>query len=376
MARFLKDRYFWFMVALAALSIGLLYPSQTYILNWIPAHGQWHLTYMALNYALFLIVVAITAWRYGTKMGLVVVIAIGIILLPHITFEMVNPMQPDWIAQILIIGAIAVVFAWLIGTLKRAEERNQELFQREQGLRQEVEEQIRQRIEFTRALVHELKTPLTATLASSEALNNELDDDLRARLVKNIYRGARNLDRRIDELLDMAKSEVGILKLEYEIVDPLKLMREVVEDMSPETMKKGQSLVLDVPTSLRLMWADAERLRQILLNLISNALKFNRKKGKIILKAEEKDSSIVFEVQDEGNGIDEKDQRKLFEPYHRLESDREHLHGLGLGLALCKTLVKLHHGQIWVKSQKGSGSTFSFSIPLQTAVTQGGVGKT
>ena len=376
MARFLKDHYFWYIVALTLLSIGLLYPPQVYILNWIPPHGLWHLTYMALNYALFLIIVAIATWRYGTKTGLVVIFAIGLILLPHITFEMLNPLQPDWIAQILIIGAIALVFTWLIGTLKRAEERIQELFQREHGLRQELEKQIRQRIEFTRALVHELKTPLTATIASSEALNNELDEDLRARLVKNIYRGARNLDKRIDELLDLAKSEVGILKLKYQPVDPLKLIQEVAEDMSPETIKKGQSLVLDTPTSLPLVRADEERLRQILLNLISNALKFNRKKGKIILRAKEKDSSLVFEVQDEGDGITEKDQRKLFKPYHRLESDREHLHGLGLGLALCKTLVKLHHGQIWVRSRKGSGSTFGFSLPLQTAIPLGRGSKT
>jgi signal transduction histidine kinase len=140
--------------------------------------------------------------------------------------------------------------------------------------------------------------------------------------------------------------------------------------MSLAATKKEQSLVLEVPTSLPPVWADEERLRQILLNLISNALKFNRKKGRVTLRVEEKDASVVFEVQDEGEGITEEAQQRLFQPYHRLESDRERLHGLGLGLALSKTLVELHHGQIWVRSQKGSGSTFGFSLPLKGAVQQ------
>jgi signal transduction histidine kinase len=230
---------------------------------------------------------------------------------------------------------------------------------------------MRRRIEFTRALVHELKTPLTAVIASSEALANELKDGPGPRLASNIYRGACNLDRRIDELLDLARSEVGALGLKCKAVDPLRLIYEVAEDMSPEAAKKGQSLVLEVPTSLPSVWADEERLRQVLLNLISNALKFNRKKGRVRLKAKEKDTSVIFEVQDEGEGIAEEDQQWLFQPYHRLESDREHLHGLGLGLALCKTLVELHHGQIWVTSQKGSGSTFGFLLPLRVAERQG-----
>ena len=188
---------------------------------------------------------------------------------------------------------------------------------------------------------------------------------------KNIFKGALNLDKRIDELLDLAKSEVGTLRVECKSLDALKVVNEVFDDMSAVSAKKGQSLVLAVPSSLPLVWADEERLRQILLNLISNALKFNRKGGRVILGAKEKDVSLIFEVQDEGEGIDKEEQERLFQPYYRLERDREHLNGLGLGLALSKALVELHRGEIWVKSRKGKGSTFAFSLPIRVPAQPG-----
>jgi PAS domain S-box-containing protein len=255
---------------------------------------------------------------------------------------------------------------------KWMEERIKELYKVESKLRQELEEQIKQRVDFTRALVHELKTPLTAVVASSELLIEELGDEVGSRLAGNIYRGALNLDKRINELLDLARSEIGTLRVECKSLDALKVVNEVFEDMSLVSAKKGQSLVvLAVPESLPLVWADEERLRQILLNFISNALKFNRKGGRVILGVKEKGGSLVFEIQDEGEGIDKKDQDRLFQPYHRLERDRKHLNGLGLGLALSKALVELQKGEIWVESRKGKGSTFAFSLPIRVTAQPG-----
>ena len=229
----------------------------------------------------------------------------------------------------------------------------------------ELDEQIRRRIEYARALVHELKTPLTAVISSSEMLStSNLQSEVGMRLAKNIFRGACNLNKRIDELLDLAKSEIGVLKIRSRTLNPLKLIHEVAEDMSLSASRKGQTLVLKVPKHLPLIWADKERLQQILLNLISNAIKFNRRKGRVVLRAKEESASVIFTVQDEGKGISGEDLQRIFVPYYRLESDRERLSGLGLGLTLCKELVELHRGQIWIKSKEGKGSTFSFSIPL------------
>jgi PAS domain S-box-containing protein len=253
---------------------------------------------------------------------------------------------------------------------KRSENKLQQLYEQERKLRQELEAEMKRRVEFTRALAHELKTPLTPVMASSELLVAELREEPLLSLAKNINRGASNLNNRIDELLDLARGEIGMLQLKPELVDLLKLLREVAGDMTPVASSHGQSLVLELPPSLPLAWADEGRLRQVVLNLLNNASKFTPEGGKIILGAREGGANLIVEVQDTGRGITIEEQQRLFEPYHRLESDREHLSGLGLGLALCKTLVELHGGRIWVQSQAGKGSTFGFSVPLEAAGKQ------
>jgi signal transduction histidine kinase len=254
-----------------------------------------------------------------------------------------------------------------LARVEQAEEGLQKAYQQEKELRRELEVEMGRRVEFTRALVHELKTPLTAVMASSSLLVDELQEEPWLRLAKNIDQGASNLNSRIDELLDLARGEIGMLHLKCQPVDPLRLLREVGAHMSPVAISHGQSLNLDLPPSLPLVWADEARLRQVVLNLLANAYKFTPEGGEINLRARQNDAALVVDVQDTGPGISKKEQGWLFEPYHRLERDRERLSGLGLGLALCKTLVALHEGRIWVESKLGQGSTFSFSLPLKAA---------
>ncbi len=228
-----------------------------------------------------------------------------------------------------------------------------------------LDKEIKRRTDYTRALVHELKTPLTAIISSSEMLaNNGLESHARTRLSKNILRGATTLNKRIEELLDLARSEIGVLKIYSDSINPLTIARGINEDMSVLARSKGQLLIMEAPKELPSIWGDKERIRQILLNLLGNAIKFNRRNGKIIFRLERDESSVIFEVQDEGKGISQSDMSRVFIPYYRLENDRDRLSGLGLGLTLCKELVELHHGHIWIESQEGKGSTFSFSIPL------------
>jgi len=253
---------------------------------------------------------------------------------------------------------------------ERAQEKLEELYEQERKLRKELEAEAQRRIEFTRALVHELKTPLTPVLSSSELLAAELHEEPWVSIARNIHRGAANLNNRIDELLDLARGEIGMLQLDPKEVDALQLLHEIAGDMTVVVSDNGQSLVLALAPSLPLVWADEERLRQVILNLLINASKFTPEGGKITLKAKEKDGALVVEVQDTGRGISEEEQQRLFQPYHRQINDRERLSGLGLGLALCKYLVELHGGKIWVESQVGKGSTFGFSVPLATASQQ------
>ena len=129
----------------------------------------------------------------------------------------------------------------------------------------------------------------------------------------------------------------------------------------------GQTLVISVPDSLPPVTADQERLRQVVLNLMINASKFTPEGGKITLRARTQDRDLVVEVEDTGTGMSREQQKELFQPYRSHASDKEHLSGLGIGLALCKYIVELHGGKIWVKSELGKGSTFSFSIRLAGA---------
>jgi len=212
--------------------------------------------------------------------------------------------------------------------------------------------------------VHELKTPITPVLASSELLLEELPKGPLAGLVQNINQGALNLNRRIDELLDLARSELGAIELNPEFKDPLRILNNIAESITPLAQRNGLSLNFESPPSLTSVWIDEDRFRQVVLNLLNNALKFTPEGGRITLKAGEDDANLIVEIQDTGQGISKKEQERIFEPYHKMESDRARLSGLGLGLSLSKNLVELQGGQIWVKSQKGKGSTFGFSLPL------------
>jgi signal transduction histidine kinase len=200
-------------------------------------------------------------------------------------------------------------------------------------------------------------------MSSSELLVGGLKEEPWLSVARNIHRGAGNLNRRIDELLDLARGEIGLLRLRAGRVNILRMLRQVGDEMSVVASGNGQNLKVELPETLPTVWGDEDRLRQVALNLLINATKFTPEGGTITLRARQKNGNIVVEVQDTGRGIPEEEQRTLFQPYHRQSGDLEHLSGLGLGLALCKNLVELHGGKIWAESEAGKGSKFSFSVP-------------
>jgi PAS domain S-box-containing protein len=250
---------------------------------------------------------------------------------------------------------------------KQTEQKLQESLEREIEARRKLQEEMKKRVEFTRTLIHELKTPLTSVVASSGLLAAELPEGLLLKMAKNMNRSANDLSFRIDELLDVAKGELGMLKLTLTTVDLLALLQEVAEDVGPAALSRHQSLILDLPPVLPPVWGDENRLRQVVLNLFNNSCKFMGEGGKITLKAREEGDRLIVEVEDTGPGISEVECQHLFTAYYQGEGDKKHSSGLGLGLALCKTLVELHGGQIWVISKLGKGSIFGFSVPVATA---------
>ena len=241
-----------------------------------------------------------------------------------------------------------------------------EAYHREKKLRQDLETEIGKRVDFTRALVHELKTPLTPLIASGEALLEVLQGETELRLAGNIYRGAMNLERRINDLLDFARGEMGVLKVRTQPLKISPLLLDLAAEVSPQFDRKKQSLELEIDDDIPLIMADEDRLRQVLLNLLNNAAKFTPRGGQITIGATVSGKMLQLSVADTGRGMAPEEQAHIFKPYYRVEDERDPNDGMGIGLTLCKMLVTLHGGDIWFKSEKGLGSTFYFTLPLAT----------
>ena len=155
-----------------------------------------------------------------------------------------------------------------------------------------------------------------------------------------------------------------MLRLKARSLDIRRLLEEAIEDVSALARSRGLSIKAELPASLPIIWADGVRTKQIVMNLLNNALKFTPEAGEIVLRARETNDHILVEVRDSGPGIANVELKRIFEPYQCMRNDREGHGGLGLGLALCKSLVTLHGGEIWAKNNEDKGSTFTFTLPL------------
>jgi len=245
--------------------------------------------------------------------------------------------------------------------------RTVQLYQLEIEERLKLEKERGERLQFINALAHELKTPLTSIVASGGLLLEELKEeaqDPRVRLIENMIRATNTLEARLSELLDMAKMEVLGFKLIFELIDIRPLLQNIFNQFAPVASGKKQNLTLDIPSSIPMVNADKQRLEQILVNLLTNAIKFTRESGTIQLRLIVEKTELVVEIEDDGTGITKEEQARIFTPYYRVETDRQRFPGLGLGLTLSKQLVELHGGRMWVESELGKGSTFSFSLPI------------
>jgi signal transduction histidine kinase len=248
---------------------------------------------------------------------------------------------------------------------KLTEENIQSLYVLERELHEKLQTEMKHRIDLTRKLIHELKTPLTTLIASSQLLYDEEKNPNLKKVARQVWGSANELNNRIEELHDVVKGEIGTLKLVLKQVDIASLLRSLLEETAALARQYRISIELEMENPLPLVKADPDRIRQVVLNLINNACKYARSGGKIILKAMRKENDILIEVRDFGPGISLKKQSKLFQPgYQFLEHD-ELASGLGMGLILCKMLVELHSGRIWLKSKVGKGTRVFFTIPIK-----------
>jgi PAS domain S-box-containing protein len=249
---------------------------------------------------------------------------------------------------------------------QKAEDQIRELYDKEKAARQELEEEAKARAMFTDILAHELRTPLTPILTSTSMLQELLKPQggIQEKLAANILSSAETLAQRLEDLLDLARCARGTFKLRKMPADMYQFVDEVIARFQPSLSLRNQKLVFEICEGLPVTEIDPSRIEQVLINLLSNASKFSPQNSVITLKVSQKGNEVLVEVKDEGIGISNEDQETLFRPYHRVQQDRNLIPGMGLGLAVSKQIIEAHGGKIWVTSQTGCGSTFSFLLPL------------
>jgi signal transduction histidine kinase len=222
--------------------------------------------------------------------------------------------------------------------------------------------------EFVATVSHDLRAPLTlmrgyGTMISMVGALNEQQKDFITKILDSID----SMSQLVENLLDLGRIEAG-LGLEIETVHLPELIEDVLETYRPTAVNKRVSLEVDLPAVLEPMKADPTLLRQAIANLVDNAIKFTASEGRVQLRAEQKDSEMLFQVEDTGVGIAPADQARLFERFYRARRPESlKSRGSGLGLAIVKSIVEQHGGRVWVESKLGSGSTFTFVVPLDAS---------
>ena len=237
---------------------------------------------------------------------------------------------------------------------------------------QRLQELDRLKDDFVSTVTHELRTPLTSIRAFSEILhdNPTLDSAQREKFLGIIIKESERLTRLINQVLDLAKIESGNAEWHSGEVD----MREVIEDALSATSQlfkeKNVAVELQLPADLPAVVADRDRLMQVMLNLLSNAAKFcNEHDGKVIVRIVHEADTLRIDVEDNGIGISGEDQRVIFEKFRQVgDTLTQKPQGTGLGLPICREIIRHFGGRLWVTSTLGTGATFSFTLPLDAGL--------
>lgn len=226
-------------------------------------------------------------------------------------------------------------------------------------------ERVRQ--EFLSNVSHELRTPLTSIIAFVETLEDGAIDDQEnnIRFLKVIQRNAERMHRLIDDILELSSIESGNVSIELQRCRLSVVIAEIFTSLSGKASESGVALVSDVTEEISVV-ADPMRLEQMLVNLIDNAIKFNRPGGSVTVSYGSKNGIDVVSIADTGEGISSEHLPRLFERFYRTDRARSReIGGTGLGLAITKHLALLHGGEVTVSSTPGEGSTFSIELPKE-----------
>ncbi|HEX5607701.1 MAG TPA: GAF domain-containing sensor histidine kinase, partial [Candidatus Binatia bacterium] len=244
---------------------------------------------------------------------------------------------------------------------------NARLFREIEEKSHQIEAANRHKSEFLANMSHELRTPLNAIIGFSEVLQERLFGELnekQAEYTSDILTSGQHLLSLINEILDLSKVEAGRIELELAPFDLPLAIENARTFVRERAVKHGIALDVDLDERLGEYVGDERKIKQILLNLLSNAVKFTPEGGRISITANKTDTAVEISVSDTGIGIASEDQPKIFEEFRQVGGDYAHKkEGTGLGLTLAKKFVELHGGKIWVQSEVGKGSRFTFTLP-------------
>jgi len=225
------------------------------------------------------------------------------------------------------------------------------------------------KFEFLNITSHELRTPMAAIKGYVQMLLRQTLGELNAEQNKAldvVLRNTNRLDRLIRDILDVSQLETGNIKFILNKTNLTELIRDVYETMQPSADLKNIKISVNIEEDIPQLTIDSDRIKQVIVNLLDNAIKFSPDGSTINVRASKKEADVLFEVQDPGRGIPKNKRERIFETFYQVDSgmDRK-FGGAGLGLAISRGIVLAHGGNIWVDSKAGEGSTFRFTLPVK-----------
>ncbi len=244
---------------------------------------------------------------------------------------------------------------------------NARLFRELEEKGHQLEIASRRKSEFLANMSHELRTPLNAIMGFSEVLAEGMFgevNDKQGEYLRDILESGRHLLSLINDILDLSKIEAGRMELELENVDLQAFIDNALTFVRERAARRGIALERVIDDRVGVIRADERKVKQVLLNLLSNALKFTSEGGRIDVRAAVNEGTVEVSVADTGVGIAPEDQEAVFEEFRQVGTADKKVEGTGLGLALARKFIELHGGRIWVKSQLAQGSTFTFTLPV------------
>ena len=243
----------------------------------------------------------------------------------------------------------------------------------------ELELASRHKSEFLASMSHELRTPLNAVLGFSEVLLERMFGDINERqeeYLRDIHGSGRHLLELLNEILDLSKVEAGRMELEYSSFDLRSVLEETASMLRERAGAHDIALRVETGDGVSSVYSDELRLKQVVLNLVTNAVKFTGDGGSVMVRATRRAASIDITVADTGIGVPESDRERIFESFQQGGRGSTREEGTGLGLTLSRRIVELLGGRMWLESRVGVGSTFGFSIPATDhAVDSPGAGE-